>query len=221
MIIIRNAFLTEKSALKLGELKHNYTQNSLYRPIYRLLFSIHSNGVLEYQKEDIVRNNMNVSPYFSGKSRTNLVWIIGESCIKKHMTIYGYSKNTTPHQSDLFTKGMLFPFNNVTTPSNGTGEVFKHIFSMHSVDQKGDWASTPLFPAIIKKAGYNVYFFTNQYVKTAQNDIFDFFGGAFINDPDISDQMFTYRNEHKYEYDEFLLSDFDSINKKHGNNLGV
>ena len=221
VIIIRNAFLTEKSALKLGELKHNYTQNSLYRPIYRLLFSIHSNGVLEYQKEDIVRNNMNVSPYFSGKSCANLVWIIGESCIKKHMTIYGYSKNTTPYQLDLFTKGMLFPFNNVLTPSNGTGEVFKHIFSMHSVDQKGDWASTPLFPAIIKKAGYNVYFFTNQYVKTAQNDIFDFFGGAFINDPDISDQMFTYRNEHKYEYDEFLLSDFDSINKKHGNNLYI
>lgn len=221
VIIIRNAFLTETSALKLGELKYNYTQNSLYRPVYRLLFSIHSNGVLEYQKEDIIRNNTNVKTFFLNRNSTNLVWIIGESCIKKHMSIYGYSKNTTPYQLELVNKGYLYPFNNVITPSNGTGEVFKHIFSMHSVDQKGDWSSSPLFPAIMKKAGCNVYFFTNQYVKTAQNDIFDFFGGAFLNDSEISSQMFTYRNKYKYDYDEYLLSDFDTMNKKSENNFYI
>ena len=114
------------------------------------------------------------------------------------MSIYGYSKNTTPYQLELFNKGYLYPFNNVISPSNGTGEVFKHIFSMHSIDQKGDWSSSPLFPAVIKKSGYNVYFFTNQFVKAAQNDIFDFFGGAFLNDTEISSQMFTYRNKKKY-----------------------
>ena len=221
VIIIRNSFLTETLAIKLGELKGCYGQNSLYRPIYRLLFSIHSNQVLEYQKEDIVRNNLNINTHLSEKICSNLVWIIGESCIKEHMTIYGYSKNTTPHQSELFTNGNLFPFNNVITPSNVTSEVFKQIFSMHCVDQKGDWSSTPLFPAIIKKSGFNVYFLTNQYVKTAQNDIFDFIGGAFINDPEISKQMFSYRNEHKYEYDEFLLYDFDSIDKTQGNNFYI
>lgn len=66
------------------------------------------------------------------------------------MSIYGYSKNTTPYQLELFNKGYLYPFNNVITPSNGTGEVFKHIFSMHCIDQKGDWSSSPLFPAVIK-----------------------------------------------------------------------
>lgn len=221
VIIIRNAFLNETSAYKLGVLKCNYSQNCLYRPIYRLIFSIHSYGLLEYQKEDIIRNNNNVKTFFYNRNSANLVWIIGESCIKKHMSIYGYSKNTTPYQLELFNKGYLYPFNNVITPSNGTGEVFKHIFSMHSIDQKGDWSSSPLFPAVIKKSGYNVYFFTNQFVKAAQNDIFDFFGGAFLNDTEISSQMFTYRNKKKYEYDENLLSDFDTVNKQGEHNFYI
>lgn len=50
VIIIRNAFLNETSAYELGVLKYNYTQNCLYRPIYRLLFSIHSYGLIEYKR---------------------------------------------------------------------------------------------------------------------------------------------------------------------------
>lgn len=49
------------------------------------------------------------------KSLPNVVWIIGESAAKSHMSLYGYSRQTTPGLDALRDSGDLFAFQNVVS----------------------------------------------------------------------------------------------------------
>ncbi|MBR6287558.1 MAG: sulfatase-like hydrolase/transferase, partial [Bacteroidaceae bacterium] len=75
----------------------------------------------------------------------------------------------------------------------------------------GSWCDKPLFPAIIKKAGYHVDFLTNQFALQKDLDVHDFSGGFFLNSQKLSDKMFDCRNERRYTYDESLIAHYDTL----------
>ena len=127
-----------------------------------------------------------------------------------HSQQYGYFMNTTPRQVALEKSGLLVPFSDVVAPWNLTSFVFKNIFSMHVVGQKGEWCDYPLFPQLFRKAGYHVSFITNQFLPQAKEAVYDFSGGFFLNHKELSESMFDTRNTRLHTFDDGLLADYDN-----------
>lgn len=82
-------------------------------------------------------------------------------------------------------------YTDVVSPWNLTSFVFKHLFSLYCVGDKGEWCDYPLFPELFRKAGYHVTFLTNQFLPKAKEAVYDFSGGFFLNNPKLSAAQLT------------------------------
>lgn len=217
------AFLRLMSYDNIGQVEHELTKKEkaqLYLPGYRLMFSIYANELTAKQVNKLV-DNIDKAKVDSCSFRSrNIVLIIGESYNRHHAGLYGYDKNTTPRQARRAQKGELIPFSDVVAPWNLTSFVFKYLFSLYTVGDKGEWCDYPLFPELFRKAGYHVTFLTNQFLPQAKEAVYDFSGGFFLNNPLLSSAMFDTRNTHLYRYDAGLLADYDRLrNQNRDNNL--
>ena len=183
----------------------------LYSPLHRLYFSVWANGLMADQ---LVRlrscvEQTRVDSCAAGVP--TVVLVIGESYNKHHSQLYGYTKPTTPRQCARATAGELVPFTDVVTCWNLTSHVFRYLFSLHSIGTRGAWCDETLFPALFRQVGYRVAFLTNQYVRRPDDDAFDFSGGYFLNDDEMSGRLFDVRNTRKHRFDDGLLADYDSL----------
>lgn len=217
------AFLRLMSYDNIGQVEHELTKKEkaqLYLPGYRLMFSIYANEITAKQVNKLV-DNIDKAKVDSCSFRSrNIVLIIGESYNRHHAGLYGYDKNTTPRQARRAQKGELIPFSDVVAPWNLTSFVFKYLFSLYTVGDKGEWCDYPLFPELFRKAGYHVTFLTNQFLPQAKEAVYDFSGGFFLNNPLLSSAMFDTRNTRLYRYDAGLLADYDRLrNENRDNNL--
>ena len=91
-------------------------------------------------------------------------------------------------------EGLLVEFTDVVTSWNLTSFVFKHMMSTYVVGEKGDWCDYPLFAQLFRKAGYHTTFLTNEFLPKAKQAVYDFSGGFFLNDPQLSAEQFDARN---------------------------
>lgn len=217
------AFLRLMSYDNIGQVEHELTKKEkaqLYLPGYRLMFSIYANELTAKQVNKLV-DNIDKAKVDSCSFRSrNIVLIIGESYNRHHAGLYGYDKNTTPRQARRAQKGELISFSDVVAPWNLTSFVFKYLFSLYTVGDKGEWCDYPLFPELFRKAGYHVTFLTNQFLPQAKEAVYDFSGGFFLNNPLLSSAMFDTRNTRLYRYDAGLLADYDRLrNQNRDNNL--
>lgn len=197
-----------------GEVEHTLTENNhgqMYLPIYRLLFSARTNALASQQIDKLIEATGNVRVDSVSYRSPNIVLIIGESYGRHHSQQYGYFMPTTPRQRKLEKSGRLVKFTDVITCWNLTSFVFKNVFSMHVVGQKGEWCDYPLFPELFRKAGYDVTFLTNQFVPKGKEAVFDFSGGFFLNKPELDSAQFDHRNTSLHRYDSGLLEDYDSL----------
>lgn len=198
----------------IGDVEHELTKRphgEQYQPLYRLAFSIYAN---ELTAKQLVRlksslNKIKVDSC-SYRSKT-IVLIIGESYNRNHSSLYGYDIPNTPKQKKLYRRGELIPFTDVVSPWNLTSFVFKHIFSLYTVGDKGDWCDYPLFPELFRKAGYHVTFMTNQFLPQAKEAVYDFSGGFFLNDEQLSKAQFDTRNTQLFRFDNGLLCDYERL----------
>lgn len=217
------AFLRLMSYDNIGQVEHELTKKEkaqLYLPGYRLMFSIYANELTAKQVNKLVDNIDKAKVDSCSYRSRNIVLIIGESYNRHHAGLYGYDKNTTPRQSRRAQKGELIPFSDVVAPWNLTSFVFKYLFSLYTVGDKGEWCDYPLFPELFRKAGYHVTFLTNQFLPQAKEAVYDFSGGFFLNNPLLSSAMFDTRNTRLYRYDAGLLADYDCLrNENRDNNL--
>ena len=198
----------------IGDVEHELTQKgkaNLYLPIYRLAFSIYANKLASKQVDKLVAGIKDVKVDSCTFRSQHIVFVIGESYNKHHSQLYGYPHKTTPRQIELRRKSNLIPFTDVIAPYNLTSFVFKNIFSLHAVGDKGDWCDAPLFPELFRKAGYRVSFITNQFLPQAKEAVYDFSGGFFLNNPILSKAQFDVRNTQLYKYDAGVLRDYDQI----------
>lgn len=217
------AFLRLMSYDNIGQVEHELTKKEkaqLYLPGYRLMFSIYANELTAKQVNKLVDNIDKAKVDSCSYRSRNIVLIIGESYNRHHAGLYGYDKNTTPRQARRAQKGELIPFSDVVAPWNLTSFVFKYLFSLYTVGDKGEWCDYPLFPELFRKAGYHVTFLTNQFLPQAKEAVYDFSGGFFLNNPLLSSAMFDTRNTRLYRYDAGLLADYDRLrNENRDNNL--
>jgi len=137
-----------------------------------------------------------------------IVLVIGESFNKYHTPLYNPSSlPTTPNLCRLRDEGALYVFSDVVTQSNLTAQVMQSMLSTWSDDGTDSWTNHTLFPAVFRKAGYDVYYWSNQFVADGNGGLFSNLGGALVNHPDLARLQFTARNTSTFAYDSGLNSD--------------
>lgn len=196
----------------IGEVEHDLAFRphvELYQPSMRLIFSIYSNELISRQLVRLRETTKHVVVDSCEVKSPNIVLIIGESFNKRHAQLYGYDKPNMPNQVRMMKQGLLTPLADVVSPWNLTSFVFKHLMTTYCVGDSRDWCDYPLFCQIFRKAGYQVNFFTNQFLPQAKEAVYDFSGGFFINDPELSKAQFDVRNTRLHVFDQDLLIDFD------------
>ena len=134
-----------------------------------------------------------------------IVLVIGESFNKHHTPLYEKDYlPTTPLLMQQQEKGNLVVYTDAVAPFNFTSNAFKYMFSTWDEESGDEWTGHTLFPAVFKKAGYCVDFYTNQFAM-AQTDMWDFAGGTIFNHHGLSELQFTHRNPDIFDYDGELL----------------
>ena len=201
----------------IGQVEHELTkkdQANLYIPPYRLVFSIYANRLASRQIVQLKAASTKVQIDSCSFRVPEIVLVIGESYNKHHSQLYGYNKPTTPLQLQMAADSSLVAFSDVVASWNLTSFVFKHMMSLWTVGDRGEWCDEPLFPEVFRKAGYQVTFLTNQFQPKAKEAVYDFSGGFFLNDPEFSKRQFDVRNAQTYRFDESLLKAFDGLKNK-------
>lgn len=142
-----------------------------------------------------------------------MIVIIGESFNRHHSSLYGYSLPTNPRLGRLRDEGRLWTFHNVIAPCNSTTFSFKYFLSTASVNDSLNWNEAPLLPAVMRKAGWNTVYYSNQFSDEEDLKQWDASMG-FINHPRISPHLFDRRNHRTYDYDMQLVDDYRNHRKQ-------
>ena len=155
-----------------------------------------------------------------GERDADVVFIIGESFCRHMSNLYDGRYNTNGlllgrqrrgREAALrgdSTVGRLYVFADAVATDNGTTQNFKYFMSTASVGQRGvAWCDRPLFPAVLRRCGYNVVFYSNQFAPNDNLGQWDASMG-FVNHPGIEPYIFSHRNERKYAYDMDLVADY-------------
>ena len=198
----------------IGQVEHSlayHPHTELYQPPMRLAFSIRCNQLIGQQLGRLKATIGKVEVDSCSVKSPEIVLIIGESFNKRHAQLYGYDKANMPNQVRMEKEGLLTKFKDVVAPWNLTSFVFKLFMTTYCVGDEGEWCDYPLFCEIFRKAGYNVNFMTNQFQTKAKQEVYDFSGGFFINDEELSSVQFDHRNNRLHVFDEGLLKDYDAM----------
>ena len=203
----------------IGEVEHTLTEQGHgepYHAVYRLAFSIYANALASQQIDKLVVAANKAQVDSCTYTSPHIVLIIGESFSKHHSQQYGYAQPNTPRQIRRERSGQLVKFNDVVSPWNLTSYVFKHVFSLYDVGDRGEWCDYPLFPQLFRKAGYHVTFITNQFLPQAKENVYDFSGGFFLNNPTLNKAMFDTRNDSLHIFDEDLVREYARLKSQEG-----
>ena len=210
----KKAFVRLMTYDNIGDVEHELTRADaaeLYLPVYRVAFSLYANRLAAQQTERLIEATNRIRVDSCSFRSRNIVLVIGESYNRGHSQLYGYDKPTTPRQLELARSGRMAVFSDVVAPWNLTSFVFKHVFSLYTVGDRGDWCDDPLVPELFRKAGYRVTFITNQFLPQAEEAVYDFSGGFFLNNPTLSEAQFDVRNTALHTYDDGVLADYDRL----------
>ena len=136
-----------------------------------------------------------------------ILLLIGESYNKHHSPLYNpAARQTTPHLCQLREQGNLVVFDNAIAPYNVTSKTFRHMFSTYYPGCGREWVDCTLFPAVFRKAGYRVWFITNQFAGEENNkDHHDHAGGTIFNQKRLRELQFTHMNTEASRFDMDLL----------------
>ncbi len=175
-----------------------------------LLSSIHTINIMNNNVKEAVNNTINTGDiHYSDNADSDLkiVLIIGESFNKYHSNLYGYYLDTNPFLLREKNEKRLYVFNDVVTPSNSTSVVLKNLLSCNNSSIGEPWFSQPFFPALFKKAGYDVYMWDNQR-SFEKGAAFSFTLNGYIYDDEIANISYTQCNMESYSYDLDLVKSF-------------
>lgn len=157
----------------------------------------------------------------TAERQADFVLVIGESFNRHKSNLYDGPWDTNPLLRRRLRSGRLFVFNDAVAPSNGTSANFRYLLSMNGTRDSSKWCDVPLFPAILRRAGWNVVFYGNQFVVNTQLDEHDAAMG-YLNLPSVARCLFDKRNTRTYRYDMGLVDDYAAHRaalERHGRNF--
>lgn len=199
--------------LNVQRMKDFEPKTKYYLPIYRLAYSVSENIQQAAICRDLAKSLDKAVVMSRLSSGPHIVLIIGESCNKRHSSLYGYDKLTTPCQQRMYDTGRLAVFSDVVSPWNVTCEAFQSIMTTHCIGMDGTWASQPLFPHLFRLAGYHTEFFSNQYLANTVG-FSAFKEEIFMSNARFSHAMFDVRNDSLHHFDDGLIDDYRALTGK-------
>lgn len=175
-------------------------------PLHRFLFAYYSLSQTSHMLEDAKQVTFTAQVDSCSFQSPHIVLVVGESYNKHHSTLYGYPLPTTPLQQQRRDAGDLFVFSNVVSPWNITSNALLGILSLWEYGMNEGIGERPFVPVLFRRAGYQVNFFSNQYLlRGFRKGFTNQAGHFFLADIELSDSLFTYRNEETYKYDMELV----------------
>lgn len=180
-----------------------------YDSVTTLFYSLYSVRLVEQEMQRAVKVTCEVKQTAmpSASDSLNVVYVIGESYIKCHSQLYGYYLPTTPNLIQEKKKGNLFVFENVVSPFNQTSLTMKNTFCCNSLRNGEGWSDFPYFPAIFKKAGYQVYFWDVQ-KDDGMQALFEFSLNSFVYNKDLMRESYAQVSKNCFRYDDQAVQDF-------------
>ncbi|WP_397599285.1 sulfatase-like hydrolase/transferase [Silvanigrella sp.] len=131
-------------------------------PISAAYASIPEAGRSFYFKQ-LKKNKPEISLAPNSKEVPNILWIIGESVAKSHMSLYGYHRKTTPNLDKLKEAGILIPFqNSVSIGPHTLISVPYMLVGKQNIDPHGTIYSAPNIFDYAKARGYDTAFISSQ-----------------------------------------------------------
>lgn len=186
-------------------------------PLHRFLFAYYSLNQSSHTLEDVKRTTYSAQVDSCSFRSPHIVLVVGESYNKHHSTLYGYHLPTTPLQQKRKDAGDLYVFNDVVSPWNITSNAMLGIFSLWEYGLNEAIGERPLVPVLFRRAGYQVNFFSNQYLlRGFRKGFTNQAGHFFLADIELSDSLFTYRNEKTSKYDLGLVDQVRDYKRQHG-----
>ena len=144
----------------------------------------------------------------NGNIPRTLVLVIGESTTRNRMSIYGYSRNTTP-QIEQFKKDNpeFIVFNDVVSSRPYTIEVLQQALTFADEQHPDLYLTQPSLIHLMKQAGYKTYWITNQQTMTERNTMLT----MFSKQADEQFYMNNDRNQSSRQYDESVFEPFMKV----------
>lgn len=148
---------------------------------------------LDKNKIEILENNSKIK---------NIVFIIGESTARNHMSLYNYDKETNPLLKQQEKQGNLYKFTDTISPHSTTILTLQKLLTFYNYEKSGEWYEYNNIVDIMKEAGYKTYWFSNQ-------EAFGAFGNAgnvaatIGNRCDVT--VFNSLMDHADSYDEKIV----------------
>ena len=96
------------------------------------------------------------------KDSLTIIYVIGETFGRHRSSLYGYPLETNPRLSELKADSSLITFDNVVAYSNRTLELLMPLLSLYDVECPESAGKVPLFPGVLRGAGYGVGYYDNQ-----------------------------------------------------------
>ncbi len=196
------------------EMGDDDTRTGFYIPVYRLLDAIVENREMKDIIMKLHEHAGKGEATLGDDAPSHVVFIIGESYNRYHSHLYGYDLPTTPYQDKLNETGRMAVFTDAVSSWNATCESFQSMLSMYCVGDKRSWYEYPFFTTLIRNAGYQVAFLSNQFVMDCGTSYSSFVEDVFINDKVLSDAQFDIRNSEIHPYDLGLVDDYRQVKDK-------
>ncbi|WP_461482779.1 phosphoethanolamine transferase CptA [Porticoccus sp.] len=133
-----------------------------------------------------------------------VVLVIGESTNRQRMSLYGYDRPTTPNLDALNRKGELVVFNDVVTPRPYTIEALQQVLSFADSKNPERFFSQPTLVNMMKQAGYDITWITNQQTQTRRNTMLT----TFSQLADHQVYLNNNRQQNANQYDNVVLQPF-------------
>lgn len=92
----------------------------------------------------------------------NVVVVIGESFIRAHCSLYGYYLDVNPRLTDELEQGRLVVFSDMLSTANFTTPSIRNMMNLNDISAGEKWYDSVYFPVLLKKAGWNIYWYDNQ-----------------------------------------------------------
>ena len=196
-----------KSWTDYGSMTHEYL------PAYRLLAAVSDVRRFAGVKAELLDNVTHTAVDSCSYDSPLIVLVIGESYNRHHASLYGYDKTTTPRQDKRHREqpDNFFRFDDVIASYNLTFKSFQNMLTFYDNDAARPWYRQPVLPAVFRRAGYEVDFFSNQYVPERGGAFSDYVEDVFMNNADLNGFMFDHRNTESHRYDLQLLNDYHAL----------
>lgn len=144
---------------------------------------------------------------------SNIVFVIGESAARKHLSLYGWNLETSPVLDQM--KDSLYVFTDALASSQTTADNIPRLLTfMKDSDLDREWYEFPTIVALYKKLGYTTAWISNQERSGVWNNISSALSAEadlidYVGSEDSEDHLLT-------KYDEALLPPLKSFLEEKG-----